>query len=125
MEGILPIDVTIVGAGAAGLGCAMSLRRRGVERMPDDEESTIAAMSNWKEPYGDRRQELVVIGSIEKMDEPFLRDCFDACLLTDAEMAGGLDAWDGFPDPFSCWDHDEAEAEPAAVGLEDEYQPSR
>ncbi|NBB79272.1 MAG: GTP-binding protein [Verrucomicrobia bacterium] len=90
------------------------------EQWPDDEESITIAMSNWKEPYGDRRQEIVVIGYVEKMDEPFLRDCFDACLLTDAEMAEGLDAWDSFSDPFPSWAH--YEAEPAAVGLEDEYE---
>ena len=85
------------------------------EQWPDDEESIIAAMCNWQEPYGDRRQEIVVIGYVDKMDEPFLRDCFDACLLTDEEMAEGLDAWDGFADPFPSWAHYEA---PVAAEVE-------
>lgn len=36
------------------------------------------------EPWGDRRQELVLIG--EKMDPKALTARFDACLLTDVEM---------------------------------------
>lgn len=44
------------------------------------------------------RQEIVLIGI--RMDEPELRACFDACLLTDAEMALGETAWRRFDDPF-------------------------
>jgi G3E family GTPase len=51
-------------------------------------------------------------------DEAFLRECFDSCLLTEAELAEGLDAWDGFPDPFPFWVVDAA---PAAVGVEEEF----
>lgn len=81
---------------------------------PDDEEEIATVLSNWKEPYGDRRQEIVLIGYAGQMDEDFLSDCFDACLLTDAEMAGGESAWIAFKDPFPSWS---SVASPAAVEL--------
>lgn len=33
MEDLLKMDAVIIGAGSAGLGCSLSLRRRGVENM--------------------------------------------------------------------------------------------
>lgn len=60
--------------------------------------------------YGDRRQELVLIG--ENLDAPGLEARLDACLLTDAELAAGPEAWAAYPDPFPDWgdafadDHD-------------------
>lgn len=70
---------------------------------PQDEDEIVKVLSNWKEPYGDRRQELVLIGSVEKMDEAYLTDCLDACLLTDDEMGAGEIFWSTFQDPFPEW----------------------
>jgi G3E family GTPase len=70
---------------------------------PDDPQEIEFVLSNWKEPYGDRRQEIVLIGYVDEMDEAFLRDCFDACLLTDAEMEAGEHAWSNYTDPFPKW----------------------
>lgn len=50
------------------------------------------------EPYGDRRQEIVMIGM--KMDKDALTMMFDAALLTDAEYALGPKGWVAFTDPF-------------------------
>ena len=58
--------------------------------------------ANWREPFGDRRQELVVIG--RDMDRAALERRLDACLLTDDEMRGGPDAWRAWPDPFGTWE---------------------
>ena len=55
----------------------------------------------WEEPYGDRRQELVIIGV--KLDKPKLTQQLEACLLTDTEMSAGADAWKLFPDLFPDW----------------------
>lgn len=45
---------------------------------PTDPSERKELQENWREPWGDRRQELVVIG--RKMDEAALRREFDACL---------------------------------------------
>jgi len=50
----------------------------------------------------DARQELVLIGI--GMDQAELSACFDACLLSDAEMAAGEAAWCELPDPFPAWE---------------------
>lgn len=73
-------------------------------RWPQDPEEVTAALANWKEPHGDRRQEIVVIGHLEQMDEATLRAGFDACLLTDEEMAMGPDGWSDLPDPLPAWE---------------------
>ena len=70
------------------------------QNWPDDKEEIASVLANWEEPYGDRRQEIVIIGYVGKMDEAFLKECFDACLLTDAEMQLGESAWRDFKDPL-------------------------
>lgn len=71
------------------------------EAAPDDpaEEALLAQL--WHSEWGDRRQEIVLIG--QDMDEAALRAGFDACLLTDAEMALGPAGWAAFDDPFAAW----------------------
>ena len=51
--------------------------------------------------YGDRRQEIVLIGI--GMDKEKLTKMFDACLLTNQEMRKGKIAWKQLPDPFPEW----------------------
>ncbi|MDP0494669.1 MAG: zinc metallochaperone GTPase ZigA [Verrucomicrobiota bacterium JB024] len=70
---------------------------------PGDQEEITSVLTNWKEPFGDRRQEIVVIGFVNKMDEEFLRQSFDACLLTDDEMQAGQAEWKFLPDRFPQW----------------------
>lgn len=71
------------------------------EQWPEDEESLAMIEGRWEEPFGDAQQELVLIGM--EMDEVALRARFDACLLTDEEMAAGYDFWLTLPDPFPVW----------------------
>jgi G3E family GTPase len=59
------------------------------------------AIEDWDANFGDRRQEIAIIGI--DMDQAALRRRFDACLLTDAEMARGIRAWRSLPDPFPQW----------------------
>ncbi len=69
---------------------------------PNEPEERAAIQADWEEPFGDRRQELVIIG-LEMPHAP-LRAALEACLLTDAEMALDRDAWAEFDDPFPDWD---------------------
>lgn len=68
---------------------------------PEDPQSLAEIQANSRAPYGDRRQEIVIIG--RNMDQAALRAKFDACLLTDAEFARGPEAWARMPDPFPQW----------------------
>lgn len=56
----------------------------------------------WQKPWGDRRQEIVVIGI--DMDVDKIRAALDHALLTDGEMEGGPEKWiESFEDPFPIW----------------------
>jgi len=68
---------------------------------PQDEESVTAIMGNWQLSTGDCRQELVFIG--QNIDFSQMRAELDACLLTDEEMALGVDSWRLLADPFGPW----------------------
>ena len=67
---------------------------------PNDPEEIKSVLLNWQEPHGDRRQEIVLIGYADKMDESFLKECFDACLLNDEEMNLGEISWSDLKDPL-------------------------
>lgn len=68
--------------------------------VPDPGE--YAAMRKlWNPLWGDRRQELAIIGV--RPNEAELRARLDACLLDDDEMAAGPLAWQRWPDPFPAW----------------------
>jgi len=75
---------------------------------PDDKEECREIAKLWKKPWGDRRQELVIIG--QDLDQAALKAKLDACLLSDAEMKLGLECWQDFPDPFLPWSVREAVA---------------
>lgn len=74
---------------------------------PQDEESVAAIMGNWQLSTGDCRQELVFIG--QNIDFAQMRAELDACLLTDEEMALGVEGWRLLVDPFGPW-YEEAAA---------------
>ncbi|MBR1220615.1 zinc metallochaperone GTPase ZigA [Bradyrhizobium sp. U87765 SZCCT0131] len=72
------------------------------ERWPTDPDWRAGVLANWTEPYGDRRQELVFIGT-PQMEKDETIAALDACLLTGAEMALGPRRWTGLRDPFPGW----------------------
>jgi G3E family GTPase len=76
------------------------------EEWPNDSEAVERIRQKWDARVGDARQEIVMIGM--GMDESALCKRFDACLLTDAEMAAGPAAWTPWPMPFANWPQPEA-----------------
>ena len=71
------------------------------EHWPEDQNSRDAIERNWDDLTGDARQEIVLIGM--DMDQDALTAQFDACLLTDDEMALGANEWEQFDNPFTGW----------------------
>jgi G3E family GTPase len=69
-------------------------------RWPDSEEWR-ASMAPYFDPiWGDRRQELVFIGT-DPMDEAAIRRDLDACLIPANRFTP--ENWTGLPDPFPSW----------------------
>jgi G3E family GTPase len=86
------------GCGAAGIWWAALPR----EEWPPQVEALARMQEMWREPYGDRRQELVLIG-----EEPALKlinQGLNASLLTETELGLGPKAWADLADPFPVWD---------------------
>jgi hypothetical protein len=72
------------------------------EEWPEEEEEYQRLQGVWDPEYGDRSQELVLIG--RRMDHAALTAWLDACLVTEAEWASGRSSWEGKPDPFPPMD---------------------
>ena len=71
------------------------------ENWPDDPEYLRSIESLWQEPFGDMRQELVFIG--QNIDQQAVCQALDECLLDDAQVQAGSEAWRSLPDPFPVW----------------------
>ncbi|MGJ5024643.1 zinc metallochaperone GTPase ZigA [Bradyrhizobium oligotrophicum] len=67
---------------------------------PEDLDWRTRMLGRWDEVYGDRRQEIVFIGS--NMDEAGLSARLDACLLP-GKPAMDVAAWARLSDPFPVW----------------------
>lgn len=76
---------------------------------PEDKEQLQMIQDRWQEPFGDRQQEIVIIGM--QMNRDAIIAGFDACLLNAQEIALGMDGWKLLDDPFPKWNaiHDEAD----------------
>lgn len=77
----------------------------------DDPETIESIKKHWTEPYGDRRQEIVLIGT--DMDQADIRQRLDACVLSDAEFCAGPEVWASYPDPIHAWEFVESLPEEA------------
>lgn len=71
-------------------------------RWPTDAQSIAEIEALMEEPFGDRRQEIVVIGI--DIDEAAIVTDLEACLLTPDELQLGPSDWRAFPDPFPSTD---------------------
>ncbi|MEL7026375.1 MAG: GTP-binding protein, partial [Pseudomonadota bacterium] len=77
------------------------------ERWPNNETSNAYVQAHWQEPWGDRRQEIVFIGS--DIDWPALKARLDAALLPSVGGANPEELPD-LPDPFPSWRRNEQAA---------------
>jgi G3E family GTPase len=75
------------------------------EDWTEDPKELMRMQETWREPYGDRRQELVLIGDAAQLSA--LTKHLDTCLLTADEYARPLKEWSSFVDPFPQWDFEE------------------
>jgi G3E family GTPase len=71
------------------------------EDRPADPDSAAALKRVWENPWGDRRQEIVIIG--QGLDRDALEAMLDEALLTDEEFRRGPSSWSQLPDPFPNW----------------------
>lgn len=71
------------------------------DQWPEDAETRAEILKKWLPETADCRQELVFIG--QHIDFNALTVELDACLLTDAEVAMGPEAWLQLNDPFGDW----------------------
>lgn len=71
------------------------------ENWPEQESARDYLREYWQEPWGDRRQELVFIGS--GIDWPSLSARLDACLVAD-NTAKTIETLPDLPDPFPLWE---------------------
>ncbi len=70
------------------------------ERWPEEGDEILTDIrQQWQEPFGDRRQEIVIIG--QNLEQAALTAMLDASLLSDLEMS--QPDWDHFTDPFEEW----------------------
>lgn len=80
------------------------------DRWPDSEAARAYMQAQWQEPWGDRRQEIVFIGS--GIDWPALKARLDGALVPASDAAGpeNLPDLQALPDPFPVWRRKDAAA---------------
>ena len=79
------------------------------DEFPEDPALVAEIKRQFEGEFGDRRQELVVIGI--DLQRETISQAFDQCLLTDAEMTLGWQQWRKFDDPFDLWIEDDLNEE--------------
>ena len=69
---------------------------------PTDDPELLAELDSvWDDVWGDRRQELLIIG--QDLDIAAATNALNQCLLTDSELHVGPHGWKQLTDPFGDW----------------------
>ncbi len=71
---------------------------------PTDETYLQSIKSNWVEPFGDMRQELVFIG--QGLDQTKMTNVLNECLLSEEDLLQGKNYWATLDDPFPVWEEE-------------------
>ncbi|TDF39927.1 GTP-binding protein [Alteromonadaceae bacterium M269] len=71
------------------------------EQWPTDPQYLEAIKSQWVEPFGDMRQELVFIG--QGLDKEDICARLSDCLLSEQDVLKGRPYWKSLPDSFPSW----------------------
>jgi G3E family GTPase len=71
------------------------------EEWPTEVDRVAEIKANWHPVFGDRKQEIVVIGSQEHFAA--IKEALELALLTDEEIKLGFEGWKNFIDPFPSW----------------------
>jgi G3E family GTPase len=66
-----------------------------------DDDELARVQKIWHQDFGDRQQEIVLIG--QNIDKDRLSQMLDGCLLNDDELSKGRDYWRTAQDPFPDW----------------------
>lgn len=83
------------------------------DQWPDDAETLESIRARFYQPWGDRRQELVLIGQDLNVDQ--IKSSLDECLLTDEELEAGPSVWSAWEDPFPKAEEIDEDAEPESI----------
>ena len=68
-----------------------------------DDEDTVKQKFSEVEEIGDRRNEIVFIGTFEDMDRERITKALDECLVTDEQMQKIMEEGVDMDDPFESW----------------------
>ena len=68
-----------------------------------DDESTVKEKFSEIEEIGDRRNEIVFIGTFDESDRNGIKDALDACLVTDEQLDQVIKEGIDMEDPFDTW----------------------
>jgi G3E family GTPase len=90
----------------ASRSCVMDPSAKWLASAPENEwditdEERDEALASWDPIWGDRNQEVVIIG--RHLDQAALREELDRCLLSQDEIDLGQSSWSQLPDPFPPW----------------------
>ena len=90
------------------------------EKLLKDKDTWEYVKDVWDEPFGDRRQELVFIGTTYDRDK--IIEALDNALLNESEMKMGVEKWLSFKDPFPKWELPKEDNEEIEERFEEELQ---